>query len=115
MLVIALGACVSWEDGTLPRPPTAYRPEAAGPATDTFLADGVEIEFFLSRIPIPYTIAGTVTEPSGVFVDMVEAVGAPPAGDWQFDPTRNSVVLLHYVPPTDSVVRFEYVVASNVQ
>ena len=79
---------------------------------DVFHADGVGVEYFLSKLPIPGTVDVLVEDSElfggGVVLLFSEAVGDPPDGDFVYNSLANSVRFLEYVPPTESLVIARY-------
>ena len=68
-------------------------------------ASGLKREYFLSQLPVPGTIEVWVIE-NGVTYEFAEEV------DWTYDPTRNSIQFIEYVPTALSEVYVEYDVLS---
>jgi hypothetical protein len=78
-------------------------------------AAGLKREYFLSQIPVQGTITVTVQDPSGAEFDFFEAEGDPPVGDWVYDPSRNSITFLEYLPAELAKVIITYVIQSSLQ
>jgi hypothetical protein len=72
---------------------------------------GLLREFDLSKPPIVESLEVTVAEPDGDTLTFVEATGDPLVGDYTYDPVRNSITFLDYVPPTSAKVNLSYIVA----
>lgn len=64
-------------------------------------AAGLQRAFTLSTLPDPATIEVEVDD-GGVTLGFAEG------DDWSYDPTRNDVTFLAYVPPSGAVVRVHY-------
>lgn len=73
-----------------------------------FLAVGLDREFFLSALPFPDTVEVSVELPGG-------ATQVFTAADWQYDPVRNSVTFVSYVPEPLSTVVVSYAVRAESQ
>ena len=64
---------------------------------------------------MPDTIEVTVIDPSGAEFDFFVAQGDPLFGDWTYDPGRNSITFLEYLPAELAKVCIEYTILSSVQ
>jgi hypothetical protein len=78
-------------------------------------AAGLKREYFLSQIPVLGTIEVTVEDPTGATFSFYEASGDPPVGDWEYDPARNSITFLTFIPTELSRVILHYTIESTVQ
>lgn len=78
---------------------------------------GYAVEFFLTDLPVWQTIEVSVFTESGALIPFVGAVPDPVTGkwvgDWVYDPRRNSVTFLEYIPDALSTVRVTYVPSAN--
>jgi len=77
-------------------------------------AAGLKREYFLSQLPVPDTIVVQVEDPTGVLFEFNEAVGDPPEGDYTYDPARNSITFLTFVPGSLSKVIITYTILSSI-
>jgi len=76
-------------------------------------AAGLKREYFLSQIPVLGTITVKVEDPSGATFEFFEAVGYPLVGDWTYDPSRNSITFLTYIPEELAKVIISYTIQSS--
>lgn len=72
-----------------------------------FIATGLSREFFLSRLPVVDTIV-VREEAAGGVRDFLQDV------DWVYDPERNSVQFIEYIPEPLSIVELRYEVLASV-
>ena len=116
MFALVLAACATDDGGWGPAGSPEFvenPPDVEGRVVDTLVADGADIEFFLSRMPVPGTIEVKRVWPNGEGIDLFEAVCCPLVGDYSYDPSRNSVVLLDITPDAGDVVRIEYRIVTD--
>jgi hypothetical protein len=86
-------------------------------------AAGLKREYFLSQIPVLGTIDVNVEDPTGITYEFSEAVlevdtesGTEElVGDWTYDPSRNSITFLEYIPVELAKVVIHYTIQSTVQ
>jgi hypothetical protein len=91
-------------------------------------AAGLKREYFLSHLPVADTIEVSVDDAtSGAnlkftegFLDengnLTDTTGdGVPDGDWTYDPTRNSITFVQYIPTSLSTVVIDYTVAASQQ
>jgi hypothetical protein len=77
-------------------------------------AAGLKREYFLSQLPVPETVEVRVEDPTGVTFYFAEAIGDPPIGDYTYDPSRNSITFLEFVPESLSKVIISYTILSSL-
>ncbi len=83
-------------------------------------ASGLKREYFLSERPVPSTIVVEVEDVSGALLPPFEpavfdAAGQLASGDYTYDPRRNSVTFLEYVPRALSTVILTYTLDASLQ
>jgi hypothetical protein len=86
-------------------------------------AAGLKREYFLSQLPVLGTITVAVTDPVGTtfYFDEAVAVTDPVTGvetfvgDWIYDPSRNSITFLEYIPEELAKVTIHYEIESTRQ
>jgi len=72
-------------------------------------AAGLRTEFFLRDLPVPYTIDVSVnTEDNYVYTFVIDQ-------DFTYDPIRNSITFLSYVPPQKATIYIKYVRLDSYQ
>lgn len=90
-------------------------------------AAGLKTEYFLSHVPAPETIKVEIKTPAGAMLPpFVEAeldpvTGEPidadldgsPDGDWTYNPLRNSITFLEYIPESLSTIYVTYTVLAS--
>ena len=84
-------------------------------------AAGLKREYFLSQLPAPGTLTVEVHDAeSGATLDFVLAIvdpvtGLPGEGDYLYDPNRNSIVFLEYIPNPLSTIVLTYTLLASQQ
>ena len=71
-------------------------------------AAGLRREFFLSQLPVPGSISVSIVEGDVTF-SFIEGE------DWEYDPQRNSVVFLEYIPDPMAQIFIDYTLLSSLE
>ncbi|MEQ1502816.1 MAG: hypothetical protein ABMB14_11330 [Myxococcota bacterium] len=77
-------------------------------------ATGMKREYFLSHLPVPDTIEVEVHDPHGTVLPFGEAAGEPPTGGWTYDPQRNSISFVEFIPEAASRVVIRYTLLASI-
>lgn len=82
-------------------------------------ASGLKREYFLSQLPVESTIVVNVEDVTGALLEFHPAVfddaGNYVEGDYTYNPTRNSVSFLTFIPNALSTILITYTVESALQ
>jgi hypothetical protein len=91
-------------------------------------AAGLKREYFLSHLPVPETIEVSVEDVGGAILKFDEAILDPitgevtdttgdglPDGEWTYEPSRNSISFLNYIPNALSTVIIDYTLLASQQ
>ncbi|MCA9493145.1 MAG: hypothetical protein KC621_24610 [Myxococcales bacterium] len=82
-------------------------------------ASGLKREYFLSQLPVESSILVNVEDVTGALLEFVPAefddTGAWLSGDYTYNPTRNSVSFVTYIPNALSTILITYTVESKLQ
>jgi hypothetical protein len=71
-------------------------------------ATGLRREYFMSEVPVPGTVAVSVSAPDGDSTQFVELDPVTGLGDWTYSQSRNSVTFGTFLPEPGDVIRIDY-------